>query len=120
MAGIIVRGPAAEPDGFACGRFTHWNGLAMQTDNQHRPFIHARAAQLDHFIVGEMPCRETIASDSPGGERECLPCVSYVVQAVPIARSPYFHDSRHTILVKTNTTGAEPSTALVPKPPCPR
>src|SRR5216684_3029719 len=82
--GFPPRKSSAEPDSFASGRFTHWNGLAVQTDNQHRPFIHARAAQLDHFIVGEMPCRETIASDSPGGERECLPGVSYVVQAVPI------------------------------------
>ena len=92
----------------------------MQIDKQHRPFIHARAAQLDHFIVGEMPCRETIASDSPGGERKCLPRVSYVVQAVPIGPFTVLPRLRHTILVKTNTTGAEPSTALVPKPPCPR
>src|SRR5271168_3636269 len=36
------------------------------------------------------------------------------------ARSPYFHASRHTILVKTNTIGAEPLSAFVATSPCPR
>src|ERR1035437_10917236 len=63
-----VRLPS-EPDSLAGVSFAHWNGLAVQADNQHWPLIQVRATQLRHFIVLEMSEREAVASDSPG--REC-------------------------------------------------
>ena len=43
-----------------------------------------RRQQLRDFIVREMTDRKTVASDGSGGERERLPGVPYVVQAVSI------------------------------------
>jgi hypothetical protein len=74
----------AEPHGLAGVCFAHWNGLAVQADHQHWPFILVRATQLVDFIVHETSDRESIASDSPSGKSKRLPGVPYVVQAVPI------------------------------------
>ncbi len=74
----LIRVPAV-PNGLAGVWFAHWNGLATQLDNEHRPFILVKAAELRDFIVREMTDRKAVASDGSGGEREGLPGVPHVV-----------------------------------------
>jgi hypothetical protein len=54
----------AEPHGLAGVGFMHWNGLAVQADHQHWPFILVWATQLVDFNVHKTSGRESIASES--------------------------------------------------------
>ena len=58
----LVRLPA-EPNCLAGFCLAHWNGLAMQTNNEHRPLVVVKATQLRHVIVGEMSGRKAFATE---------------------------------------------------------
>src|ERR1017187_11016845 len=62
-----VRLPS-EPDSLAGVSFAHWNGLAVQADNQHWPLIPVRVKHLCHVVVQEASHCGAVASDSPSGE----------------------------------------------------
>jgi eukaryotic-like serine/threonine-protein kinase len=64
--------------------------------------------------------REAVATDRAGAECERLPACPMSCKQYRYARSSYFQASRHTILVKANTIGAEPLASVISKSPRPR
>src|SRR5579871_1661094 len=84
FSGKLIRSPSV-PKGPADVTFAHWNRPAMQLDHEHRPLILMQATDICEFIVLEMSNRSAITSGCSGGQRQSLPRMSDVVQAVSIS-----------------------------------
>src|SRR5579864_1744076 len=83
----------AVPDRFTSVRFANGNRTASDPDKQHGPLVIVQPAESRDFIVLELTGCETIASHGAGGERERLPGVPDIVQAIaisPVAVLPRF------------------------------
>ena len=92
----LVRLPA-KPDSFSSVCFAHWNGLAVEADNQHGPLIHVQATICATSSSGKCPTAKLshpiARAESASACQACpMSCKQY-----RYARSPYFHASRQAI-----------------------
>jgi hypothetical protein len=53
-------------------------------DNEHRPLVFVQATGLRDFVIREMTDRKGVTADGVGGDRERLPGVPHIMQAVSI------------------------------------
>ena len=73
-----------KPDSLACVRFSQWYRTALQSHDQHRPLVVVEAITFGHLAVGKVAHRGAFTSHGAGRERQRLPRMPHIVEAVTI------------------------------------